>query len=206
MKLQSFETKQPTNTSHVLPIVRLSIPLIVGQLGIIVQQFADTAMVGRYGTPDLSAAGFVGTVFAFVTFFLLGVSYSTTPVAGVYYSNGDREGVARTLRESLLVNLLDNAIEASRRASSPSISVKLCMKQDYLFCYVTNNIDEGSLSANPELKSTKKDKTMHGFGIRTVKLIAEQYHGDCEFSVKDGRFFATVMLACGTAEPSRRGA
>ena len=36
MKLQSFETKQPTNTSHVLPIVRLSIPLIVGQLGIIV--------------------------------------------------------------------------------------------------------------------------------------------------------------------------
>ena len=80
------------------------------------------------------------------------------------------------------------------------------MKQDYLFCYVTNNIDEGSLSANPELKSTKKDKTMHGFGIRTVKLIAEQYHGDCEFSVKDGRFFATVMLACGTAEPSRRGA
>lgn len=107
---------------------------------------------------------------------------------------------------SLLVNLLDNAIEASRRASSPSISVKLCMKQDYLFCYVTNNIDEGSLSSNPELKSTKKDKTMHGFGIRTVKLIAEQYHGDCEFSVKDGRFFATVMLACGTAEPSRRGA
>lgn len=100
------EMKQTANTSHVLPIVRLSIPLIVGQLGIIVQQFADTAMVGRYGTPDLSAAGFVGTVFAFVTFFLLGVSYSTTPVAGVYYSNGDREGVARTLRESLLVNLL----------------------------------------------------------------------------------------------------
>ena len=100
------EMKQTANTSHVFPIIRLSIPLIVGQLGIIVQQFADTAMVGRYGTPDLSAAGFVGTVFAFVTFFLLGVSYSTTPVAGVYYSNGDREGVARTLRESLLVNLL----------------------------------------------------------------------------------------------------
>ena len=99
------EMKQTANTSHVFPIVRLSIPLIVGQLGIIVQQFADTAMVGRYGTPDLSAAGFVGTIFAFVTFFLLGVSYSTTPVAGVYYSNGDREGVARTLRESLLVNL-----------------------------------------------------------------------------------------------------
>ena len=92
--------------SHVLPILRLSLPLIVGQLGVIVQQFADTAMVGQYGTPELSASGFVGTVYAFVTFFLLGVSYSTTPVAGAYYGCGDRKGASRTLRESLLVGLM----------------------------------------------------------------------------------------------------
>ena len=93
------------NTSHLLPIVRLSIPLIVGQLGVIVQQFADTAMVGHYGTAELSAAGFVGTVFNMFIFFLLGISYSTTPVVGSFFGRGEMAGASGTLRESLLVNL-----------------------------------------------------------------------------------------------------
>lgn len=94
-----------TNTSHLLPIVRLSIPLIVGQLGVIVQQFADTAMVGHYGTAELSAAGFVGTVFNMFIFFLLGISYSTTPVVGSFFGRGEMADASGTLRESLLVNL-----------------------------------------------------------------------------------------------------
>lgn len=93
------------NTSHLLPIVRLSIPLIVGQLGVIVQQFADTAMVGHYGTAELSAAGFVGTVFNMFIFFLLGISYSTTPVVGSFFGRGEMADASGTLRESLLVNL-----------------------------------------------------------------------------------------------------
>lgn len=92
-------------SSHLFPIIRLSIPLIIGQLGVIVQQFADTAMVGHYGTAELSAAGFVGTVFNMVIFFLLGVSYSTTPVVGSFFGRGDMSRASGTLRESLLVNL-----------------------------------------------------------------------------------------------------
>lgn len=93
-------------TSYIMPILRLSIPLIIGQMGIIVQQFADTAMVGHYGTDSLSAAGFVSTIFNIVTFFLLGIAYSTTPVAGACFGRGDMEGTSRTLRESLTVGLI----------------------------------------------------------------------------------------------------
>lgn len=96
---------KPSPSSHLFPIIRLSIPLIIGQLGVIVQQFADTAMVGHYGTAELSAAGFVGTVFNMVIFFLLGVSYSTTPVVGSFFGRGDMSRASGTLRESLLVNL-----------------------------------------------------------------------------------------------------
>ena len=52
----------------------LGVPIIVGQLGIIAQQFADTIMVGQYGTQELAAAGFVNNVFNLVVYFILGIS------------------------------------------------------------------------------------------------------------------------------------
>ncbi len=91
---------------HLRAIALLGIPLIIGQLGAIVQQFADTAMVGQFGTLELSAAGFVGNVFNLVIFFLLGISYSTTPVVGAFFGRKDHVGTARALRESLVVGLI----------------------------------------------------------------------------------------------------
>ena len=53
-------------------IVLLGIPIIVGQLGTIAQQFADTIMVGHYGTDALAAAGLVNNIFNLVIFFING--------------------------------------------------------------------------------------------------------------------------------------
>jgi MATE family multidrug resistance protein len=86
-------------------IARLGSPLIVGQLGIVCQSFADTMMVGQYGTMELSASGFVNNIFNLAIFFLLGISFGTTPVVGVLFSRGNCRGTARVLRESLLVNI-----------------------------------------------------------------------------------------------------
>lgn len=102
---------------------------------------------------------------------------------------------------SVLVNLIDNAIEASRHSERPKIQVTICMKQDYLFICVANAVDTNTMAVNPELRSTKKDKKIHGFGIRSVKLIAEQYNGICDFTVENHTFTATVMLASGSARP-----
>ena len=86
-------------------IARLGSPLIVGQLGIVCQSFADTMMVGQYGTMELSASGFVNNIFNLAIFFLLGISFGTTPVVGALFSRGNCRGTARVLRESLLVNI-----------------------------------------------------------------------------------------------------
>lgn len=98
---------------------------------------------------------------------------------------------------SMLVNLLDNAIEASAHVQVPAVSMTLQMKQNYLFCCVANRIDEDVLLQNPELKTTKQDRLAHGFGIQSVKMIAELYDGITEFTTENGRFLATVMLSCG---------
>lgn len=39
-----------------LDILRLGLPILVGQLGMIVTGFADTIMVGRYSTEALGSA------------------------------------------------------------------------------------------------------------------------------------------------------
>ncbi len=92
--------------SHIRPLIALGIPIVIGQLGTIAQAFADTIMVGQFGTPELSASGFVNNVFNLIVFFLLGFSYSTTPIVGAFFGRKQKDDCSRTLKESLLANLL----------------------------------------------------------------------------------------------------
>lgn len=90
---------------HFLLITRLGFPIVVAQLGTIVTGFADTIMVGQYGTNELSAAGFTNNVFGLIIYFLLGFSYSTTPVVGAFYGQGRYADAARSLKDSLVANM-----------------------------------------------------------------------------------------------------
>lgn len=90
-------------------VLLLGIPLIMGELGSIVQQYADTIMVGHYGTEHLAAAGFVNTVFYFVIFLTLGMSYAVTPLVGNAYGRKDYRDVCRVFREGIRTNFLVGA-------------------------------------------------------------------------------------------------
>jgi len=87
-------------------ILHLSFPIIIANIGSVAQGIADTAMVGQYGTPELSAASFVNNVFNLIVFFALGLSYSTTPVVGALWGQGKRDEARRALGESLVVSIL----------------------------------------------------------------------------------------------------
>ena len=87
-------------------ILLLGIPLIIGELGAIAQQFADTMMVGHYGTNELAAAGFVNSIFYFIIFLTLGISYASTPLIGSAFGRKDYKSVFRIFVESTIINLL----------------------------------------------------------------------------------------------------
>lgn len=95
-----------TIKSHILSITNLGTPIVIAQLGTIVQSFADTIMVGQYGTAELSAAGFVNNVFNLILFFILGLSYSTTPVVGAFWGQGKKDEARRSLKESIIVSTI----------------------------------------------------------------------------------------------------
>ena len=48
--------------SNYKSILKLAIPIIIGQLGGIITGLADTIMVGQYGTNELAASSFVNNV------------------------------------------------------------------------------------------------------------------------------------------------
>ena len=93
-------------SSHYKETIRLGVPIVLGQLGIVMVGFADNIMVGQYATADLAASSFVNSVFNIPILFGLGFSYGLTPLVGQFFGRGDKFRVGGLLRNSLLANLI----------------------------------------------------------------------------------------------------
>ena len=86
-------------------ILKLGLPILVGQLGMIVVGFADNIMVGRYSTEALASASFVNNLFNITIFCCLGFAYGLTPVVGALFSQNRREDIGATVRVGLWLNI-----------------------------------------------------------------------------------------------------
>lgn len=91
---------------HYKELIYLGVPIMIGQLGTIILGFADTMMIGHHSAAELSAAGFVNTLFNLAIIFGLGFSYGLTPIVGALYGRGEEEEAGGKLKNSLLANLL----------------------------------------------------------------------------------------------------
>lgn len=89
---------------HYRSLFSLGLPIIIGQLGMIVLGFADTLMIGHHSTEELAAASFVNNLFNLCIIFSTGFSYGLTPVVGAFYGNGRLAEAGQALRNSLLAN------------------------------------------------------------------------------------------------------
>ena len=87
-------------------IIRLGLPILIGQLGTIVVGFADTIMVGHYSTEALASASFVNNVFNVATFASLGFAYGLTPLVGALFSQGESRRIGSLMRNAVIANLL----------------------------------------------------------------------------------------------------
>ena len=97
----------------------------------------------------------------------------------------------------LLANLLDNAIEASAKVSSPQIILNIRNEKNYLCITVKNRIEKSVLDKNQTLQTTKKNKSRHGLGIYSIFQIVEKYDGMKSYYEKNGYFIADIWLKRG---------
>lgn len=91
--------------SHYKAILRLGIPIAIGQLGVIIMGFADTMMVGHYSTDALAAASFTNNVFNLITLLLMGYSYGLTPLISTLFGQGRHAEAGGTLKQALVCNV-----------------------------------------------------------------------------------------------------
>ncbi len=95
-----------TYKQHYKALLFLGLPIVIGQLGVIILGFADTLMVGHHSTEELGAASFVNNLFALCIIFSTGFSYGLTPVVGSFYGNRRFAEAGQALRCSLVANSL----------------------------------------------------------------------------------------------------
>ena len=89
---------------HYPTLLRLGIPIMIGQLGTIIMGFMDTLMIGHHDTRELAAAGFVNAIIGLVAISAIGFSYGLTPVVGALLGKGETHSIAQKLKNSLAAN------------------------------------------------------------------------------------------------------
>lgn len=98
---------------------------------------------------------------------------------------------------ALMGNALDNAIEATKQVTDTgrkSISVGIRRVGDTAVIHVENYF-EGKLEFTGDLpQTTKPDKQNHGFGVKSMKNIAERYGGALHTRAQDNVFHLNITM------------
>lgn len=98
---------------------------------------------------------------------------------------------------ALMGNALDNAIENVSKYKDPGkrvISLNIRTIGEFLSIQV-NNYFEGTLQFEDGLPLTNKsDKAYHGFGMKSMRFLAEKYGGSLVADVRDKMFTLQILL------------
>ncbi len=97
---------------------------------------------------------------------------------------------------TILDNLLENAIEAAKASDDKVIdlTIELC-NQNFITMCLRNSCSKSPQTKNGELRTTKPNSELHGFGIKSIKRIAKIYNGNVDFSFdSDNKNFATMVI------------
>lgn len=99
---------------------------------------------------------------------------------------------------SIFDNILENAVEAAKDSTEKRIelSVKEANK-NFIVIIVENSCSQKPGKTNGEYKTTKQDKDLHGFGLKSVKRIVKQHNGKvyCSFDSEKMLFTTSIVLS-----------
>ena len=130
----------------------------------IVMGFADTLMVGRYGTDELAAAGFVNNILGLLIVGGMGFSYGITPVVGALLGEGRTHAIAGKLRNGLFactaVGLLLMLLAALLLLSLPLLGQPeelLPLMRSYLFVLLLSLLPQMVFNAYKQFSDGIKD-------------------------------------------------
>lgn len=85
-------------------ILKIGLPIMLGQACVIILAFADNIMIGWHSVDELAASSFVNNILNLLIMTELGFAAGMTPIIGSHNGRGDVASVGLTLRNGLVVN------------------------------------------------------------------------------------------------------
>lgn len=99
---------------------------------------------------------------------------------------------------ALFGNALDNAIEAVEKlqndAEERTIALRVGERKGMLLIHIENPCAGELTYAGGLPQTTKGDTRFHGFGMKSIRLLAEKYGGSMSAGAKDGLFTLNLLL------------
>ena len=98
---------------------------------------------------------------------------------------------------SLFSNLIDNAIEASKRLKEDErwIEVNISPINDMILVEVKNSLDVYPLKKNGRMLSSKRNNETYGLGVSIIKNIVAKYDGEVSYDFQCKTCVVNVMLS-----------
>jgi Na+-driven multidrug efflux pump len=97
---------QLTEGPVVKTLISLTLPMVVGIIGMVMFNLIDTFFVGRLGTMELAAMSFTFPVILVINSFALGLGIGTSAVLSHAIGKGDHHKVQRLTTDGLLLSVL----------------------------------------------------------------------------------------------------
>ncbi len=103
---------------------------------------------------------------------------------------------------AIIGNLLDNSIEAAGNAEDSLRFINLTIRRinDMLVIKVENGCSAQPAVADGVLQTSKADKALHGWGLKSVRTAAEHYDGTMETEYRNHTFRTVVTLSFGICQ------
>ena len=97
---------------------------------------------------------------------------------------------------SLFGNLLDNALEACEQIKEGErwIHIKMKKKNQLLYIEIVNAVKNTGIQIDENFVSTKKDGVLHGYGMKNIRDIVEQYNGMFQCKSQEDRFEVVITI------------
>ena len=96
---------------------------------------------------------------------------------------------------ALLVNLLDNAVEACEKLDGNKIiQFKMMLEEEELTVSVRNPVKEPVVIKGKRILTTKREKDAHGIGFLNINSVIEKNHGTSVLKCQDGWFYFSAVL------------
>ncbi len=117
---------------------------------------------------------------------------------------GNVSGIDSLDMGNLVHNLLQNGIEACcREGQERELEIVVRREKDGIEIETDNTITGSVLEKNPLLKTSKKEKEKHGFGMESIREIVERYQGSYGCQEENGRFLQRITLKTESGKQER---